>query len=117
MGRWASATRARIVERLVVVDEPAEGADVLRGRALEEEAALVVVEPEAHDVAGELIDVEADGVGTEAPPVREARRADDEVAEVDRSEHVPAARGGHASRPRNSTAMRLKRSGASHCTQ
>ena len=129
------------LEGLVVIDEPAESRDVLDGGALEQEAALVLVESEAHDVTGEFVDVQADRVGAEASPVHEALGADDDIPEVDRAKNIASTRprgvgrkvsgrhtrwcvwchsgrGGHRATPvRKSTARRLKSSGASHCTQ
>ena len=70
------------VEGLVVVDLPAHGHQVLGRAALDEEAALPVVEPEPHDVVRQLVDVETDRVGAEAPPVGEPLRLDHDVAQV-----------------------------------
>lgn len=79
----------------VVVDVPAGGDDVLGGAAPDEEAALLVVEAEAHQVGGEVVVVHADGVGAEAAPVGEAPGLDDDVAEVDGAEDGGGVVGGH----------------------
>ena len=99
-----------------------EGHQVLGGSPLDEEAALLVVEPEPQLVPAQLVDMEADGVGAEAVPLGEALRLDDDVAEVDRPEDVAVGvrvqeGDGHRRPPRNETARSLKRSARSHCAQ
>src|SRR5699024_3543960 len=91
-----------------------DGRHVLLGAAGDDHPAGVIVDPEAEDVAGEFVHVQADGVGSEPSPVGEAAAGDRQVAESDGAEDV---RGVHRSRVRKSTVSRLNRSGASHWTQ
>lgn len=74
----------------MVVDLPARTDQVLRRSALDEEPTGVVVQPEAHPVTGEAIDMETDRVRSEAVPVHEPLRLDDDVPQVDGPEHVRA---------------------------
>ena len=76
-----------LVEGVVVVELPPEGGDVLGGAAPQQEPALVVVEPESHRVGEAVVEVHADGVAAEPPPVGELLGLDDDVAEVDVAEH------------------------------
>lgn len=69
----------------------------------------MLVQAEAGCVAGQLVDVKADGVGAEAAPVGEALGLDRHIAQMNGAEDVGA---GHAPAPRKSIASRLKRSGA-----
>jgi hypothetical protein len=71
-----------LVERVVVVELPPEGGDVLGRSALQQEAALVVVEPKSHDIGQGFVDVHADGVTAETSPVGELVGFDDDVTEV-----------------------------------
>ena len=75
------------VERVVIVELPPERGDVLGGSALQQEPALVLIEPEPHDIGQSLVEMHADGVAAEPPPVGEPVGLDDDVAEVDVSEH------------------------------
>ena len=82
-GTPCRVTRADdLVERRVVVELPAEGGDILGTSPLQQEPALVVVEPESHDIGKGFVEVHADGVAAEAPPVGEPLGFDDDVAEV-----------------------------------
>ena len=91
MGTPCRVTRADdFVERAVVVELPAEGGDVLGRSALQQEPAFVVVQAESHDVGQRLVEVHADGVAAEAPPVGELVGFDDDVAEMDVAEDVEA---------------------------
>ena len=105
-----------LVESRVVVELPPEGGDILGTSPLQQEPALVVVEPESHDVGEGLIEVHADGVAAEAPPVRELLGFDDDVAEVHVAED---ASHGRVSNPgsRNSVTSWLNSSARSHCIQ
>jgi hypothetical protein len=76
------------VECVVVVEFPAERGDVLGGPALQQEAALVVVEPETHEVGQHLVEVHADGVAAKTAPLAELAGLDDDVAEVDAAENI-----------------------------
>ena len=80
MGTPRSATAEDLVERLIVVDVPADRHDVFGRSALDQEAALAIVEPEPHHLVGELVDVQADSVGAEAPPVGEPLGLDHDIA-------------------------------------
>lgn len=75
------------VERLVIVDLPAEGGHILGGAALDQESARPVVEPETHRVGVEPVDVHADRRGPEAIPVGQSLGLHRDVAQVHRSEH------------------------------
>ena len=87
-GTPCRVTRASTISsKVVVVELPAEGGDVLGGSALQQEPALVVVEAESHDVGQGVVEVHADGVAAEASPVGELLGLDDDVAEVDVAEH------------------------------
>lgn len=104
-----------LLESDVVVEVPADGDDVLGGPAPQQEAALVVVEAEAHQVAGEVVVVHADGVGAEPAPVGEPLRLDDQVTQVHGAEDVGL--GGHRRPARKSVHRPLNSSARSHCTQ
>ncbi|STZ73112.1 Uncharacterised protein [Mycolicibacterium fortuitum] len=77
-----------VVERDVVVELPAERGDVLSRPTLQQEAAFVVVEPESKDVPQHIVDVHADAVAAETPPITELLGFDDHVSEVDIAEHA-----------------------------
>lgn len=62
------------LEGLVIVDQPPERRDILGGGALQQEAALMPVEPEAQDIARGFVDMQPARVGAEAPPVDEPLR-------------------------------------------
>ena len=81
-------SRDDLVEGVVVVELPAESGDVLRGAAPQQEAAFVVVEAEPHGVGEAVVEMHADGVAAEPPPVGELLGLDDDVAEVDVAEDV-----------------------------
>jgi hypothetical protein len=86
-----------LIERHVVVEFPAQGGDVFGRSPLQQEAAFVVVEPEPQHISEGLVDVHADGVATETPPVAELLGFDGDVAEVHVSEdvrHAPASNRG-----------------------
>ena len=85
-------TRDDFVERVVVVELPAEGGDVLGRTALQQKPAFVVVQAESHDVGQCLVEVHADGVAAEAAPVAELVGLGDDVAEVDVAEEVSHGR-------------------------
>lgn len=90
-GDWypvSSDARNDFVEGVVVVEVPSESGDILSGAALQQETALVVVEAKTHHIGQCLVDVHADGVAAETPPVSELLRLDDDVAEVDIAEHA-----------------------------
>ena len=71
-----------LVEGGVVVEVPAECDDVLGGSTLQQDAAFVGVQTEADRVGRHVVEVHADGVATEAFPVTELVRFDDDIAEV-----------------------------------
>ncbi len=76
------------VERAMVVDLPSERGDVLGGPAPQQKTALVVVESKSQHVGHGLVQMHADGVAAEAPPVGEPFGLDDDVAEMDAAENV-----------------------------
>ena len=76
------------VERAMVVDLPTEGGDVLCGPAPQQKTALVVVEAKSQHVGHGLVEMHADGVVAEAPPVGKPLGLDDDVAEMDAAEDV-----------------------------
>jgi hypothetical protein len=80
------------VERLVVVQVPAERRDVLGGAAPQQEVALVVVEAKPHHVRRPVVEVHADGVAAESSPVAELLGLDHDVAQMDLAEHRRAHR-------------------------
>lgn len=127
-----------VVERLVIVDLPPDGRHVLRRAALHEKTAFVLVETKPHDVGGQLVDMQTDGVLGETPPIGEPGALNDEVAQVHRPEDVllvflevsalgvlriggsrlgVTPVGTHRAPPRKSMVSRLNSSGVSHCTQ
>ena len=57
--------------------------DVLGRAALQQEAAFVGVQAESHRVGCDVVEVHADCVAAEAPPVVELVGFDDDVAQVD----------------------------------
>ena len=61
----------------MVIDLPADGGDILLGPLLDQEAALVVIEPEAADVGGQHVHVEPDSIPAEALPIGELQCLDD----------------------------------------
>ena len=77
-----------LVEGRVVVELPAEGGDILGRPALQQEPALVIVEPEPGDIGQRVVVVHADRIAAEAAPVGELLRLDDEVAQVRVAEDV-----------------------------
>jgi hypothetical protein len=77
-----------LVERVVVIELPAECGGVLGRSPLQQKPAFVVVEAEAHDVGEGFVDIHADGVTAEATPVGESVGLDDDVAEMNVAEEV-----------------------------
>ena len=77
-----------LVKRAMVVDLPAERGDVLGGSALQQKSALVVVEAESHHVGQGLVQVHADRIAAEPPPLGELFGVDDDIAEMNAAEDV-----------------------------
>jgi hypothetical protein len=71
----------------MVVEFPPESRGVFGGTALQQEAALVVIEAEAHDTGQGLVEVHPDGVSAEPSPVGELLGLDHDITEVDLAEH------------------------------
>jgi hypothetical protein len=75
------------IERLVVVQLPAERGDVLGRATPQQEPACVVVEAKPHGVCRRVVEVYADGVAAESSPVAELLGLDHDVAQMDLAEH------------------------------
>jgi len=106
------------VEGVVVVDFPAQRGGVLGRSARQQEATGVVVEAKPHHIGQRLVEVHADGVTPEAPPVGEPLGLDHQVTEVHLSEHVRCHELANlVSGERKSLTSSLKSSARSHCIQ
>src|SRR3984885_3167112 len=111
----ASNSCEDFVVSVMVVDLPAERGDVLGWPAPQQKPALVVVEPESQHVGAGIVDMHADGVVTETPPVGKPLVLNDDIAQVDAAKDVHRSKTDGALR--KSMAIRLNSSARSHCIQ